>query len=157
MGDHVIRADHAHIDWSRLIQFKRSFIKSVPKNSEESFAKSGVATFHGRARFVGAASLQASDDVLEATNVVVAAGAKPVDLKIPGAELAATSEQFLELERLPEGILFIGGGYVSFEFAHIAARAGTRVTILHRGHRPPGAIRSRSSGSAGEQDSRTRG
>jgi glutathione reductase (NADPH) len=32
--------------------------------------------------------------------------------------------------------VFVGGGYVSFEFAHVAARAGARVTILHRGARP---------------------
>jgi glutathione reductase (NADPH) len=60
----------------------------------------------------------------------------PVDLKIPGAEHAVTSEQFLELELLPEPVLSIGGGYISFEFAHIAARAGARVTFLHRGQRP---------------------
>src|SRR5467141_1945222 len=136
MGEHGIRADQVRIDWPRLIQFKRSFTESVPKNSEESFVKSGVATFHGRARFVGPASLQVGEDVLEATNVVVAAGSRPVDLKIPGAELAATSEQFLELEHLPERIVFIGGGYISFEFAHIAARAGSRFSILHRGQRP---------------------
>ena len=136
MGDHGIRAELAEIDWSRLIQFKRSIIESVPKNSEESFIKRGVATFHGRARFVGPTSLQVGDDVLEAINIVVAAGARPADLKIPGAELATTSEQFLELERLPERVLFIGGGYISFEFAHIAARAGARATILHRGQRP---------------------
>ncbi len=136
MGEHGIRADQVQIDWPRLIQFKRSLIESVPKNSEASFVKSGVATFHGRARFVGPTSLEVGDDVLEATNIVVAAGARPVDLKIPGAELATTSEQFLELEHLPERVLFIGGGYISFEFAHIAARAGARVTILHRGQRP---------------------
>jgi len=136
MAEHGISANQVQIDWSRLIQFKRSIIERVPRNSEESFVKSGVATFHGRAGFVGPTSLQVGDDVLEATNVVVAAGAKPVDLKIPGAELAATSEQFLELERLPERILFIGGGYISFEFAHVSARAGARATILHRGRRP---------------------
>jgi glutathione reductase (NADPH) len=57
-------------------------------------------------------------------------------LKIPGTEHAVTSEQFLELERLPERILFIGGGYISFEFAHVVSRAGARATILHRGRRP---------------------
>lgn len=29
-----------------------------------------------------------------------------------------------------------GGGYISFEFAHVAVRAGADVTILHRGARP---------------------
>jgi glutathione reductase (NADPH) len=62
--------------------------------------KSGIATFHGRARFVGSGAIHAGDDVLEAANVVVAAVAKPVDLNIPGAEHAFTSEQFLELDNL---------------------------------------------------------
>jgi glutathione reductase (NADPH) len=50
-----------------------------------------------------------------------------------------TSDQFLEFERdyLPDKIVFVGGGYISFEFAHIAARAGCKnITILHRGKQP---------------------
>jgi glutathione reductase (NADPH) len=57
-------------------------------------------------------------------------------LTFPGSDRLTTSDQFLDLERLPSRIVFVGGGYVSFEFAHIAARAGARVTILHRGARP---------------------
>ena len=136
MGEHGICSDPVQIDWPRLMQFKRTFIESVPKDSEEGFVKNGIATFHGRARFRGPTSLHVGDEVLEATNIVVAAGSSPVDLKIRGAEHVTTSDQFLELERLPERVLFIGGGYISFEFAHIAARAGAHVTILHRGKRP---------------------
>src|SRR5579859_4510056 len=40
MRDHGILAERDQIDWSRLIQFKRSFVESVPKNSEENFIKS---------------------------------------------------------------------------------------------------------------------
>jgi len=47
-----------------------------------------------------------------------------------------TSEQFLELDTLPQRIVFVGGGYISFEFAHVAARAGAQVTLLHRSSRP---------------------
>jgi len=47
-----------------------------------------------------------------------------------------TSERFLELDELPNSIVFVGGGYISFEFAHLAARAGAKVRILHRGDRP---------------------
>ena len=39
-------------------------------------------------------------------------------------------------ENLPDKIVFVGGGYISFEFAHVAARAGAKVTILHRGKQP---------------------
>jgi glutathione reductase (NADPH) len=47
-----------------------------------------------------------------------------------------SSDQFLELEELPDNILFVGGGYISFEFAHVAARAGSKVTVLHRSKKP---------------------
>ncbi|MGH8758989.1 MAG: FAD-dependent oxidoreductase, partial [Burkholderiales bacterium] len=52
------------------------------------------------------------------------------------AEQLALSDDFLELEQLPAHIVLIGGGYIGFEFAHIAARAGAKVTILNRGEQP---------------------
>jgi glutathione reductase (NADPH) len=42
----------------------------------------------------------------------------------------------MELDELPSKVVFVGGGYISFEFAHVAARAGANVTILHQGTRP---------------------
>jgi len=131
-----IRAEEICIDWQQLMRFKRSFTEPVPKNLEEEFAKAGIATFHGRARFVGPSSVQVNDDVLEGRYVVIAAGQKPVDLKIPGAKHLTTSEQFLELDELPKRILFVGGGYIAFEFAHVAVRAGAQVTVVDRGPRP---------------------
>jgi glutathione reductase (NADPH) len=61
-----------------------------------------------------------------------------MNLNVPGSENIITSDQFLELgdDNLPDRIVFVGGGYISFEFAHIAARAGAKVTILHRGKQP---------------------
>ena len=55
-------------------------------------------------------------------------------LNIPGEENIVKSDQFMELDELPT--VFVGGGYISFEFAHIAARAGAKITILHRDNRP---------------------
>src|SRR5262249_9305056 len=71
-----------------------------------------------------------------ARHVLIATGAKPRHLNIPGEEHLTTSDQFLELESLPPRVVFIGGGYISFEFAHLSVRAGSQVTILHRGERP---------------------
>jgi glutathione reductase (NADPH) len=118
------------------MRFKRSFTEPVPKNREEGFAKAGIVAFHGRARFVGPSSVQVNDDVLEGRYVVIAAGQKPAGLRIPATEHLTTSDQFLELDELPKRILFIGGGYIAFEFAHVAVHAGAQVTIVHRGSRP---------------------
>jgi glutathione reductase (NADPH) len=136
MKGNGVRAEDLRIDWRELMRFKRSFTEPVPKNREEGFAKAGIVAFHGRARFVGPSSVQVNDEVLEGRYVVIAAGQKPADLQIPGTEYLTTSEQFLELEELPKRILFIGGGYIAFEFAHVAVRAGAQVIIVHRGARP---------------------
>jgi len=131
-----IRAEQLQIEWSELMRFKRTFTDPVPKNSEATFAKAGIATFHGRAHFVRRSRVQVSDQTLDSRYIVIAAGQKPADLKIPGVEHLTTSEQFLELDKLPPQILFIGGGYIAFEFAHVAVRVGSKVTIVHRGERP---------------------
>lgn len=126
----------ARINWAELMRFKRSFTDPVPKHRVEGLAKAGIAAFHGRARFVGPTTVQVGDDVLEARYVVVATGQRPAPLNISGEQYVTTSDQFLELENLPQRIVFIGGGYISLEFAHVAVRAGAQVKILHRGPRP---------------------
>jgi glutathione reductase (NADPH) len=70
---------------------------------------------------------------------LIATGSKPANSNIRVLENAITSDQFLEFEsdHLPEKIVFVGGGYISFEFAHIVVRSGCKdVTILHRGKLP---------------------
>ncbi len=124
------------IDWPALMRFKRSMIDGTPQHTEDSWAKIGVEQFHGRARFVDATTLAVGDDRLVGRRVLIAAGAMPAPLKFPGADRLATSEAFLNLDRMPGRVVFVGGGYISFEFAHVAARAGAQVTILHRGARP---------------------
>src|SRR5215471_10258552 len=136
MKGNGIQAEQLQIDWSQLMRFKRTFTEPVPKNSEAGFANVGIATFHARTRFVGRSTVQVAEEPLEGRYVVIAAGQRPADLKIPGVEHLTTSEQFLELNKLPRRILFIGGGYIAFEFAHVAVRVGSQVTIVHRGARP---------------------
>src|ERR1700692_1098203 len=131
-----IQAENLQIDWPELMRFKRSFTEPVPKRREEGFAKAGIAAFHGRARFAGPTTVQVGEETLEGRYVVIAAGEVPADLEIPGTEHLTTSDQFLDLNELPRRILFIGGGYIAFEFAHVAARVGSQVTVLHRGPRP---------------------
>ena len=124
------------IDWPELIGFKRSLVDPTTERTEQAWARIGVEQFHGRARFVGPTTLAVGDDRLTGRRILIAAGAVPAPLRFPGAERLTTSEEFLNLDRLPARVVFVGGGYVSFEFAHVAARAGAQATILHRGPRP---------------------
>jgi len=124
------------LDWPELMAFKQSLIGRTTEHTEQTWTQMGIELFHGVARFVSPATLAVGDDRLTGRRVLIAAGAMPVPLTFPGAERVNTSDRFLDLARMPARVLFIGGGYISFEFAHVAARAGAQVTILHRGRRP---------------------
>ena len=121
------------IDWPALIARKRTFTEPVPKRIEGWMRDAGAETLHGTARLLSAHEVEVDGRAFDAADVVVASGARPRDLGIPGAELVITSTEFLEMEHLPPRVAFIGGGYISFEFAWLARMAGAAVTILHRG------------------------
>jgi len=131
-----VSAPSLSISWPELIRFKRTFTDPVPEQNEQNFAQAGIITRYGRAQFVDRTSVQVGEETLVGRHVVIATGACHATLGIPGEEHLTTSTQFLDLEELPRRIVFVGGGYIAFEFAHIAARAGAQVQVLHRGSRP---------------------
>ena len=123
------------IDWAALQRFKRTFTDPAPQQIESGLVAAGVATLHGTARFTAPGRLEVDGEAVDADHIVVASGARPRPLGFPGQDLVTTSEGFMALESLPARLVFIGGGYISVEFAHLAAVAGARVTIVHRGRR----------------------
>ncbi|MDO8106404.1 NAD(P)/FAD-dependent oxidoreductase [Isoptericola sp. b441] len=124
------------IDWPDLIKHKHAFTDPVPANMEQGLSSNGVDTLHGSARFTGANTLAIDGTTYEAAHFLIATGARPRPLDVPGHEHLVDSTEFMDLPELPKRILFVGGGFVSFEFAHIAARAGSTPVILDRGPRP---------------------
>ena len=135
MRENKVVKGKAEIDWEELMKFKRTFTDPHPKNSEKGFVESGIEPFHGTARFTDKNTIAVGEDTLEGRFIVIATGAEPAKLPLEGSEHLLLSDGFLELGKLPERIVFVGGGYISMEFAHIAARSGSKVTVLHRGAR----------------------
>lgn len=128
-------AGEVAIDWPELIRFKRTFTQPVPQERETYLRDLGIATYHGAARFTGTSAIAILEEPLQARRIVLAVGARPGPLQVAGQEHAITSTEFLDLESLPRRIVFIGGGYIAFEFAHLAVRAGAAPVILQRGPR----------------------
>lgn len=123
------------INWPALMAFKRTFTDPIPVKQERRYAEKGVDAFHGLARFLDPQTIEVAGLPLKAKHILIATGARPVTLNVPGENLISNSDDFLELERLPLRIVLIGGGYIAAEFSHLAARAGAEVTIVQRGPR----------------------
>ena len=124
-----------HIVWPRLVARKREFVGGVPEGTERRLRDAGATLFHGEARFVAPDTVEVDGERLTAGAIVVATGATPRPLGIPGEEWLTHADAFMDLDELPSRIVFVGGGYISFEFAALAHRAGAEVTIVHRSSR----------------------
>ncbi|HXX80668.1 MAG TPA: FAD-dependent oxidoreductase, partial [Thermodesulfovibrionales bacterium] len=74
---------------------------------------------------------------IKGKKIFIAAGARPLIPSRKGVENVAflTNENILELEKSPENLLIIGGGYVAAEYGHFFAATGTRVTMVQRNER----------------------
>jgi glutathione reductase (NADPH) len=124
-------------DWQALQNLKNAFLNGRSEAELAQWRKAGVLPFQGHAVMTGETEVTVSDHRLRANHIVLATGSVPRPLSIPGNQYIRDSEYFLNMPELPERVVFIGGGYIAFEFAHIAAHAGAReVTILHRSARP---------------------
>ncbi|MEM6822048.1 MAG: NAD(P)/FAD-dependent oxidoreductase [Verrucomicrobiota bacterium] len=119
-------------DWAALQALKNEFLKGHSEEAQEDFEKSGIKTFFAKAVMTGPQMITAGDVTLTADYIVLATGSEPRRATFPGSQYMGTSEDFLSMETLPKRILFIGGGYISFEFATVAAHAGSKATIVHR-------------------------
>jgi glutathione reductase (NADPH) len=126
----------ANYSWKDLMQFKKTFTEPKTPATLAGLKDAGIAAYHGRAKFIAENTIRVNEKILYAEKFVIANGAAPAKLSIPGEELLIDSTAFLELEELPKEILFVGGGFIAFEFAHIVARFGVKAMIVHRDERP---------------------
>ena len=127
------------INWPDMIAFKRTFTGGMPSRIEAGLKKAGISTLHGDMHFTGPDKIEVDGIVLRAKHFHIATGARPMTLNIPGEDLLITSTGFLELPEKPKRIVFVGGGFIAMEFAHVSKRAGaSEVTILEMVERPLG-------------------
>ncbi|NDV18602.1 NAD(P)/FAD-dependent oxidoreductase [Pseudodesulfovibrio sp. JC047] len=124
-------------NWGALQRLKNEFLQGRSEAAQAHWDASGVTTFNGTARMRADDQIEVGGQVLTAKTIVLATGSLPNQLPIEGGALARDSEYFLDMEKMPERVTFIGGGFISFEFAHVAIRGGaSAVHILHRSARP---------------------
>ena len=99
-------------------------------------ADGNVELVEGWGRIDGPNRVAAGARTLSAAHILVATGAAPVRDSIPGIELAATSDDVLDLTQLPERAAVVGSGYIAIEFAAILARLGVAVSLFYRAALP---------------------
>ena len=128
-----IRTSRAEIDMAQLRAWKDSI--SRDQQSWAEVLGDQYAIVRGQATFAGPDTVRVDGRELNAERVLIATGGRTGVPAIPGIEQIDWLDHIsaLELERVPESLLVVGGGPVGLEFAQIFARFGSRVTIVNRG------------------------
>ena len=93
-----------------------------------------ITLIEGTARFVGTKVLDVEGRTITAPHILLAAGARPVTPPIPGLVEAGfhTSDTIMRLDRQPDHLAIIGGGFIAVEMGHVFAGLGSKVTVFNR-------------------------
>lgn len=119
--------------WTTLTSAKDAEIARLETVYRQLLMKAGVKIFAGRAQIAGPHRVEVNGTLVTARVILVATGAAPQRLSIPGADLAITSNEVFSLPAAPRRIAIIGGGYIACEFSGIFNGLGSQVVQLHRG------------------------
>jgi len=127
--------DGAQFDWPTLRDNVLAEVTRLSGIYQQTLETHNVGIMHGRAVVTGPNSARIGDREITAQTLLIATGARPQRLSVPGIEHAITSNEAFHLERLPPRILIAGGGYIANEFAGIFNELGSKVTLVNRSDR----------------------
>ena len=121
------------IDWPTLIANKDREIQRLNGVYRRLLQIAGVNILEGHAHLIDPHTVAMGTDRYSAEHILIASGSWPSMPDLPGIGHAITSNEAFHLDRLPQRILIVGGGYIAVEFATIFHGLGVDVTLLYRG------------------------
>lgn len=130
-----IRSEITDINFSEIMERMRSAVSSGRTAITNAIGESEkIDLIERTVYFIDDHTLQAGDRKIRGKKIFIASGARPVIPQIKGLDTVQylTNETVLELKKLPESMIFIGGGFIALEYAHFFAAMGTRVTVADR-------------------------
>ena len=123
-------------DYARMSQRKQEVVDKLRKGVQMLLKKNKVDVISGRGKLVNPHTVEVTADskTTQKTgeNIIIATGSEPLRLRgFPfDGKTVITSDEALELARLPKSLLIVGGGYIGAEFAGIFRGLGVEVTIV---------------------------
>jgi len=141
-ADYGIHTGAVTIDMARVRERKRAIVDSFRNGSQQRIeATPGVDLLFGEASFSGPKALEVrlnsgETRQLTADTIFINTGARPAVPTLPGLDDVPflNSTSIMELDRVPEHLLVLGGGYIGLEFGQMFRRFGSQVTIVQRGN-----------------------
>jgi len=126
--------DEPKFSWERLIENKNNEIQRLSNIYKTNLEKSGANVIESEAKIIDRDIVELSNgDQFKCKKILIATGAKPNFPNIKGIEHGVSSDDFFELDKLPENVVIVGGGYIALEFASIISGFGSMCELIYRG------------------------
>jgi glutathione reductase (NADPH) len=120
------------LDWAHFRGLRERYIQGIRDRYAQRLEEAGVQRIGAAARLVARDTVLAGGDRYRARQIVIATGARPRRLPLPGFERGMVSDDLFSLPALPRSIGIVGGGYVAVEFACLLRALGCEVELLIR-------------------------
>jgi glutathione reductase (NADPH) len=119
------------LDWAHFRTQRDRYIAGINERYAERLQEKGIEVVYRTARFVAADTVELDDGTrLQAPHIVIATGARPRKLGVPGFELGLVSDDMFALDAMPKRMAIVGGGYIAVEFACLLRALGAEVEVL---------------------------
>jgi Pyruvate/2-oxoglutarate dehydrogenase complex, dihydrolipoamide dehydrogenase (E3) component, and related enzymes len=125
----------AQFDWATLRDNVLAEVSRLSGLYQQTLENHHVEILSGHAVVTGPSSARIDGREIDAKIILIATGARPQTLAVPGIEHAITSNEAFHLEKLPARIVIAGGGYIANEFAGVFNELGSKVTLVNRSDR----------------------
>ena len=125
----------AQFDWATLRDNVLAEVTRLSGLYQQTLDNHNVEILNGHAIVTGPNTARVAGRDVDAKVILIATGARPQTLAVPGIEHAITSNEAFHLEKLPPRIVIAGGGYIANEFAGIFNELGSKVTLVNRSDR----------------------
>jgi glutathione reductase (NADPH) len=119
-------------DWGRLKTSRDAYVSRLNDAYRTGLQSNAVVELGGSARFVAAKTVEMDGARYTADHVLIAVGGTPRYPDIPGAELGISSDGFFDLQRCPDRVVVVGGGYIAVELSGMFQALGARVSMAIR-------------------------
>ena len=118
------------IDWSSLMTSIHHRLDAISNSFKETFAEKGIDLIYGDAQFTSNNTIKVGDREISADKILIAVGGHPIKPDFPGSDLAITSRGMFQLDKIPDKLAIVGGGYIGVEFASIMNAFGSEVVFM---------------------------
>jgi len=134
-----VKAGPVRIDMAAVVARKDRIVRQWRDGVRKRLERAGprLTLVRGHARFIGPRRVEIAGDRYEADLVVINVGARPAVPPIPGLDEVPwlDNSRIMQLRRVPDHLIVLGGGYIGCEFAQMFRRLGAKVTLADRDER----------------------